>query len=104
MHKRVSHVSINNVALIQESYLSKVSIKDRGKNNIIVGALSMHDIAKALETKRGSSLEEITKGLPPEIRQFASLFADDNPMLQNTLPPHRPGLDTRMRMQKNDKS
>lgn len=53
LQRRVSHVSINNVALRLKSYISRVLKENCERKNIIIGAISIrHDFAKALETKK----------------------------------------------------
>lgn len=60
---------------------------------MIIGALSMHDIKMALETKKELSYEDVRKGLSPEARQYTSLFVDDKLSLNTALPHPHIGLD-----------
>ncbi|KAI0991039.1 hypothetical protein K3495_g17148, partial [Podosphaera aphanis] len=48
---------------------------------------SIEDISKALRPKNTLSIEDARERLPPEIRDFAHIFADDSGA--NDLPPHR---------------
>lgn len=62
----------------------------------------MHDITKALEPKKTMSKEKVEQYLPKEVRPFVELFLDDGVDQKNPLPPHRSGVDTIVRMQKDE--
>ncbi|KAI0997025.1 hypothetical protein K3495_g11160 [Podosphaera aphanis] len=55
---------------------------------------------KALEPKAQTSREDIERLLPVNIRKYTSLFLDDGTAQEDTLPPHRPRVDTKVRLQK----
>ncbi|KAI0990968.1 hypothetical protein K3495_g17219, partial [Podosphaera aphanis] len=61
----------------------------------------MNDITKALEPKITESLEDIRSKLPGEVRKYSHIFLDDNKH-ENSLPPHRKGIDTRINLMKDD--
>ncbi|KAI0991160.1 hypothetical protein K3495_g17027, partial [Podosphaera aphanis] len=60
----------------------------------------MEDITKALEVKSKQTLEEIRAKLPHEIRKNAHFFTEDQ---DQSLPPHRPGSDTKIDLVKDEK-
>lgn len=62
----------------------------------VIGVVSLNDITKALESKIPLERDEIIKSLPDEVRDFIDLFLDDYPSISNTLPPNRPGIDTKL--------
>ena len=103
IQKRVSNVSIEKVALETGISFSNLIRLNKGRNNVIIGAVSINDITKALETKNVISWEEVRNELPPELQDFTSMFVDDNVLQDETLPSHRPGLDTKIKMQKDDR-
>ena len=72
----------------------------RTDDTVIIGAVSVQDITEALQSKNVESREEIKISLPVEIRNFTDLFLDDKAGKDDTLPPHRPGIDTRVPLQK----
>ncbi|KAI0995207.1 hypothetical protein K3495_g12974 [Podosphaera aphanis] len=65
-----------------------------------MGAISIHSLSKALETKVPMSKKEVEDTLPKEIANFADLFLEDGVSKGSILPPHRSGVDTRILMQK----
>lgn len=70
------------------------------KNQIEIFAASMADIEKALRPKTQLSMDEIRAMLPACYKQFAGVF---NPKDAATLPPHRPGLDHEVPLEKDEK-
>ncbi|KAI0996566.1 hypothetical protein K3495_g11617 [Podosphaera aphanis] len=62
-------------------------------------AASISDINKALETKRKQTPDEIKASLPPEVRDNARYFTEDE---NHELPPHRPGVDTKIELIKDE--
>jgi predicted aspartyl protease len=78
-----------------------ITIARKAKRNpkISVFAASLSDIEKALKPKVHLSLEEITAMLPNHYKKFASVF---NPKEAATLPPHRPGIDYEMPLEKDE--
>ncbi|KAI0997510.1 hypothetical protein K3495_g10679 [Podosphaera aphanis] len=66
----------------------------------LTGAISIHDLNKALEVKAPLTKEEVESTLPKEIVKFADLFLEDGVIKEDKLPPHRYGVDTKIVMQK----
>ncbi|KAI0997645.1 hypothetical protein K3495_g10543 [Podosphaera aphanis] len=62
----------------------------------------MHDISKALEVKRTLTREEVENSLPKEVRNFTDLFLDDDVESGDSLPPFRPGVDTKIQLVKDE--
>ncbi|KAI1007825.1 hypothetical protein K3495_g397 [Podosphaera aphanis] len=62
-------------------------------------AASIADINKALEARKKQIPQEIEASLPPEIRCNAGYFTEDE---INELPPHRPGVDTKFELLKDE--
>ena len=60
----------------------------------------MHDITRALEVKMVCSYSDVKETLPREIRKYTKLSVDDGVIDDHTLAPHRPGVDTKVRLQK----
>ncbi|KAI1003451.1 hypothetical protein K3495_g4754 [Podosphaera aphanis] len=63
----------------------------------------MRDITKALEPKAPTSRKNIERLLPVNIRKYTSLFLEDATVKEDTLPPHRPRVDTKVRLQKDQR-
>ncbi|KAI0996011.1 hypothetical protein K3495_g12171, partial [Podosphaera aphanis] len=68
----------------------------------LLGAISENDFNKALEKREAPTREEVEKGLPTAIRRFTSLFLEDGVDGDVALPPNRPGVDTQIRMLKDE--
>ncbi|KHJ31899.1 hypothetical protein EV44_g3818 [Erysiphe necator] len=66
-----------------------------------ISTVSSTDIYQALQPKRIVSISDIEGGLPDEIKQFSNLFTDDDGNT-DVLPPHRPGVDTKIVLQKDE--
>lgn len=66
-------------------------------HRIAIFAASMADIEKALRPKTQLTMKEITEMLPESYKSFAAVF---NPKDAATLPPHRPGLDHEIPLEK----
>lgn len=95
--------------LLLKNKKDKIKIKESGRlpqhkvsTNFILGVASTTDIAKALESKPVVSREEIIRSLPFEIRQFCDLFMDDDSTSNQSLPPHRIGVDTKIVLLKDE--
>ncbi|EPQ65948.1 hypothetical protein BGT96224_A21242 [Blumeria graminis f. sp. tritici 96224] len=69
--------------------------------DIKIFAASVTGIIKALVNRKKSTPEEIKASLPPEIEENAKYFDEEE---NYQLPPHRPGVDTRIEMAKDDSS
>lgn len=67
--------------------------------NAYIGAITVNNITRALEPKKLLSEDEIRRSLPSEVHKFINTFMDDLPS-EDALPPHRPGIDTKISLQK----
>ncbi|KAI0991134.1 hypothetical protein K3495_g17053, partial [Podosphaera aphanis] len=81
---------------------SSVNRQDLIELERVVGMLSKTELEKALEPKRKMTREEIRASLPIELLEFTELFLEDGTDGNDALPPHRPGVDTKVIMQKDD--
>ncbi|KAI1006416.1 hypothetical protein K3495_g1806 [Podosphaera aphanis] len=68
----------------------------------LVGAVSMHQLTKALEVKNIATREEVRASLPEEVRKYTELFLEDEIDDMDPLPPFRPGVDTQVRLMKDE--
>ena len=75
--------------------------RDLKARDAVVGTVSINDITRALEQKKRIPRGEVVKLLPKEIRHLKDLFVDDEEHNDNVLLPHRPGLDTKFNLEKN---
>lgn len=99
------------VALLSCDRLQEISqigvlrmIAQRPKiNKLMIGAVSMHDITRALEPKKILSYEKTKQMLPEEVRKYTNLFLDDKLQKISVLPPHRPGIDTKIKLVKDNR-
>ena len=71
-------------------------------SNSLLGAASISDIAKSLESKPVADSAEVINSLPAEIRHFGNLFIEDDPALNHELPPHRGSSDTKIVLQRDE--
>ncbi|KAI0991159.1 hypothetical protein K3495_g17028, partial [Podosphaera aphanis] len=94
---KVRHVAT--ATNMMETELLAIISSDTLHNNTEIFAVTMQDINKALEVKSDQTLDEIEKKLPPEIKNWARLFKEDQ---GSTLPPHR-ASDTKINLQKDEK-
>ncbi|KAI0993173.1 hypothetical protein K3495_g15011, partial [Podosphaera aphanis] len=103
---RVVHLRPENLLRVSMAELSDCFQKTRrtelSSGNALVGAVSMHDISKALESKKIASPKEVKESLPSEIQRYAYLFLDDVASSEAPLPPHRPGVDTKVKLHKDE--
>ena len=77
-------------------------LQKRGRSEgMNIGSISVKDITRAFELKTSQSYEEIEKALPEEIRAYTKLFMVDDEKLDECLPPHRPGIDTHVKLKRN---
>ena len=74
--------------------------KAKKNEKIQIFAASMADIEKAPRPKTQLSLNEIIKMLPGPYKSFAQVF---NPLEAASLPPHRPGIDHEILLEKDEK-
>lgn len=71
----------------------------KASSEVELFAATLADIEKALRVKPRLSLDEIIQKLPPHYRSFASVF---DPNEASKLPPHRPGLDHEIPIEKDE--
>ncbi|KAI0994052.1 hypothetical protein K3495_g14131 [Podosphaera aphanis] len=102
VRNRVSHVGVDQVAIVSRSEFANLLQQRQNTDDDSLGAISIQDITKALEKKRVASRDEVESGLPEEIRQFTDLFLDDSIREEEVLPPHRLGVDTRVKLLKDE--
>ena len=103
VHKRVSQVSIGGISTLSPEEFAKVLQKEGWSEGMNIGSISVKDITRALEPNISHSYEEIEKALPEEIRGYTELFMDDDENRNECLPPHRPGIDTHVKLKKDDR-
>ncbi|KAI1000885.1 hypothetical protein K3495_g7311 [Podosphaera aphanis] len=103
VQERVSCVSIDQVALESEIELAELIKYAQRNKNCVVGAILMNDITRALEPKKAVSREEVQRGLPDEIKSYMELFLDEELSKGSALPPNRPGVDTNIKLKRDDK-
>ncbi|KAI0999356.1 hypothetical protein K3495_g8841 [Podosphaera aphanis] len=92
----VSHVRSDQVSRLSSEGFSRILNRRKELQEIVLGVVLIHDITRALERKKKASRDDIRESLPKEIREYTSLFLDDDTSDQNVLPSHRPGLDTKV--------
>ncbi|KAI0991572.1 hypothetical protein K3495_g16615 [Podosphaera aphanis] len=103
VQEKVSQVRVSMLSQITHAELSESLQKaPKGSETSFVGAISMHDITKALETRKPLTREEVRQALPEEVRHFTNLFMDDVILDGGSLPPHRPGIDTKVELLKDE--
>ncbi|KAI0993647.1 hypothetical protein K3495_g14536, partial [Podosphaera aphanis] len=88
------------ISQVMSSTFSGLVRKAKKTSNISIFAASISDIEKALRPKIKLSLEEVTRMLPDHYKCYAEVF---NPKEAATLPPHRPGLDHEIPLEKDEK-
>lgn len=99
---QVAPMSLKLATLTTGSEFAELVSEARKTKDAIIGAVTMHDIAKALQPKSIESLEEVRNNLPEEIQKYADLFTDDDAHNNTTLPPHRKGIDTKITLIKDE--
>lgn len=99
---RVAFASSERLYEISQADVLKMVAHQPKANKLIVGAVTKHDITRALEPRKTLSYEETKQILPEEIRIYTSLFLDDKLQSSSALPPHRPGVDTKIKLVKDD--
>lgn len=88
------------ITQVMASTFTAIAQRAKKSKNVELFAASVADIEKALRPKAQLSLEEVTKLLPKHYRKFAPVF---NPKEAATLPPHRPGIDHEIPLEKDEK-
>lgn len=89
--------SSHHINQVMASTFAGLVQRAKKKQSISIFAASMADIEKALRPKTQLTLEEITAMLPESYKSFAAVF---DPKDAATLPPHRPGLDHEIPLEK----
>lgn len=87
------------VSQIGASRFKTIAKKAKQNSEISIFAASIADIEKALKPKVQLSMKEIVEMLPEHYKQFAPVF---NPKQAGTLPPHRPGIDHEIPLEKDE--
>lgn len=85
---------------VMASTFSGLVKRAKKNNNIQIFAATMADIEKALRPKAQPTTDEIKKILPNQYHGFTQVF---NPKEAQILPPHRPGLDHEIPLEKDEK-
>lgn len=67
---------------------------------LVVGAVSVIDITRALQIKIVQSREEVERSLPGQLRHLTDSFLDDEASKDDALPSHKLGIDIRLSLQK----
>ena len=99
--KRCSGSGVKNLVVNKVMASTFIGIAKRAKKDqrIKIFAASLSDIEKALRPKVQLSLEEIRNLLPQSYKSYAQVF---NPKEASTLPPHRPGIDHEIPLEKDE--
>ncbi|KAI0993381.1 hypothetical protein K3495_g14803, partial [Podosphaera aphanis] len=100
INRRISRFGINQVKLASGEEFTELWRQNNNIEENTIGAISIHDITRALEPKKVPSRLEVERNLPKELRKYTDLFLDDNLREDEVLPPHRAGVDTKVRLQK----
>ncbi|POS81935.1 hypothetical protein EPUL_005965, partial [Erysiphe pulchra] len=100
--KRISQVKSSNAKVASLTSFIKLCQQVTSTSERVIGAITIQDITRALEPKKVQTQDEIRDKLPKQIHQFLDLFLDDDSKTKNSLPPHRPGIDTRINFKKDD--
>ena len=97
---RVSHVSMRKVSIFTPDVFANMVQEIENPDKSYIGAITIKDITRALEPKTNGNWEEVKKELPKEIQKYTNLFMDDDMESNKCLPPHRPGVDTHIKLKK----
>ena len=98
----VSHVSMRGVSTLTPIEFANTLKNSDSSEKVCIGAVTIRDITRALETKINPSPEDLMRSLPKEIREYTKLFQDDDANSNSCLPPHRPGVDTHVKLKMDD--
>ncbi|KAI0997917.1 hypothetical protein K3495_g10274 [Podosphaera aphanis] len=106
LKEKVAGVNLDRKARVSYRVLSKMYLNMlRGSPediSRIVSAVSIRDITKALEPRAPAARNKVEESLPREVRQYTDLFLDDGMDNNDPLPPHRSGVDTKVRLIKDE--
>ncbi|KAI0992462.1 hypothetical protein K3495_g15723, partial [Podosphaera aphanis] len=80
-----------NLASVAKPKAASVKVISEMLDTVPIFKVTLDDINKALRGKPSLSIDEAQKQLPDQVKDFASLFADDSGAA--SLPPHRGNLD-----------
>lgn len=89
---RINHV-------LSSTFTAIAKREKKRKEGVQIFAASMADIEKALKPKHKPTRVEIERVLPAQYRRFVDLF---DPEKADELPPHRPGIDHRIQLEKDE--
>lgn len=101
LQARIAGMELESAGLMSGAYFMALAKRHRNNPEAVIGAATIHDITKALEVKSKLTIEETRDALPEEIKEFAGLFTDDDEG-ERALSPHRPGLDTNIKLEKDE--
>ncbi|KAI0994874.1 hypothetical protein K3495_g13307 [Podosphaera aphanis] len=103
-HRELLKRSTENPTLVQRELEGPTGIsrQDLIGREQVVWSVSKMELEKALEPKKTMTREETRANLPAELWKFTELFLEDGTDGNDALPPHRPGVDTKVVMQKDN--
>lgn len=71
-------MSSANAAVISRKTFENLAIKEKSSFDTVIGAISIHDITRALEPKKILRRQDVRDNLPMQIQKFTDLFVDDD--------------------------
>lgn len=101
VQEQIAHVLSKQCGLISEAEFNTILNKELSKD-FQVAAVSVNDVTRALQSKPSVIREEIEQNLPPEIRHHFENFMDDNKINSDILTPHRPGVDMKIVLKRDE--
>lgn len=104
VQRRIAALDVQQVARRSFQVMSKRverRAKKESSRKAQVFAVTVADISKALEVKKKTTDQEIRDTLPGQLQEFLPLFQDCDDQGKG-LAPHRPGLDTEIKLKRDD--
>lgn len=98
----VTHVSIKKTSITSNQEFTKILNHENAANNSLLGAITMHDINQAFGPKTSTNRDEVKKSLPIEKQYYTDLFLYNDIRPDEPLPAHRPGVDTKITIEKHE--
>ncbi|KHJ34521.1 hypothetical protein EV44_g0283 [Erysiphe necator] len=95
-------MSLKLVSLVTGTVFAGMVNQAIKSKDAMIGAITMHDITRALQPKPMISLEDVKNSLPEEVKKRAELFMDDDTHTKNALPPHQKDIDTEINLIKDE--
>lgn len=99
---RTKHIR-NSSVVAASTFIGLVKRAGKRKEELTIASVTMTDINIALEkfarSKEPVSIQQLRERLPSQLRELADAFLGDE---QGGLPPHRPGFDVKIELQKDD--